>query len=276
MRMSQERSDVSRPFPGPLAALGLTLAAWWAVFAWSAVAARLAPAQLALATALVVGYAGTGALALRGIGRPRLERIAGGRPAARHLGPILLLVPAVFPALEIQAAVRALLGSRPDSAYFEWGRGIGNASSDLAVVAGLLLLAGLLPALSEGFFRGLLQQGLVDRLGPARGILLAGALYGAMTAGVRPDVATWSGIFWGTFALGALYGLVRRWTGSLGASILLHAGGALVLFVVALSGASTRIPVLTAPGRHVPLALVAVSAASVGVGLLWLRAVRAR
>lgn len=274
--MSQAPGERSRPFPGPLAALGLTLAAWWAVFAWSAVAGRFVPSQVALATALVVGYAGTGLLALRGIDLPRRERILGGRPGARHLGPILLVIPAVFPALEIQAVVRALLGSRPDTAYFEWGRGIGNASSDLAVVAGLLLLAGLLPALSEGFFRGLLQRGLVDRLGPWRGILLAAGLYGAMTAGVRPDVATWSGIFWGAFALGAVYGLVRRWTDSLLASILVHAGGALALFVVALLGDSTRIPVLTAPGRHLPLALVAVSSASLAAGLLWLRAVRAR
>src|SRR5262249_44971147 len=126
----------------------------------------------------------------------------------------------------------------------------------------------LLPVSLEWFFRGILQQGLVARVGARWGILAAAALYGAVVAGLRTDASTFTAVFWSVLAAGILFGWVRQATGSLWAPAAVHAGASPVPALIRLAGPTLPVSYVSTPGRGLPTLLVAISSALVAAGAL--------
>jgi membrane protease YdiL (CAAX protease family) len=268
--MPEPELSIRKPFPGPLIAFAMTYLAWWAQFAWTIVGQRFAPLQAAMAFAFLMAYGLIGALALSSVAKPWGPRIGFAAIPRRAVPALVLLTPTVFVALAVQALVRFPLLRGRATGIWEWHGPLLAARSDLGLVGSLVLVAVVIPLLAEWFFRGVLQQGVVAKLGPARGVLVTAALYGAIVAGLRTEMTSWIAVFSGTFVAGLVLGAAREVTGSLWAPVAVHAGASALHALVQLLGASFPVPFLSAPGRLVPFppALVALLAVSVGLALL--------
>jgi membrane protease YdiL (CAAX protease family) len=120
-----------------------------------------------------------------------------------------------------------------------------------------LPLAGLLvPVVEELLFRGVIQNSLVSRYGPAAGIGLSALLFA--TYHLNPWQA------FSALALGALFGWVTHRTGSLRSAIMLHAGNntlAVVLVWIAPELPGLTSGMLEPDVHHLPLSLLAAGAA---------------
>jgi len=262
---------VSKPLSVMLGAIALTGAAWGTVYFWTRVAMDWTGPRLALGIAVTIGYGLVGALALRGEARPWATSI-GLRPfPPRGLLSIVLLVPGVLLAMEVQALVRLTFGRAGGVGIFEWIRGLITGASGPSLLGSIFLFVVLLPAVSEWFFRGVLQHGLVVRLGATRGVVLTSVLYALAVAGIRSPVGSWVAVLIATFGLGLLLGAVRITSGSVVAAALLHGGFNLVGVVGWRISQSTPIPSFTAPGSSLPVAILVPAMLSVAAGsiLLW-------
>ena len=275
-RMSRSQSTTQAPFPGFLVAAAMTLVAWWAQFAWALLAARWASPQIALLTAFTMGCGLTGLLAATRLESPKARRLGLRSMAARFTPVIVLLVPLAILALEAQATVRGLFHRHGARGVWEWGHAMIASRSTLALIGSFVLLVVLIPALTEWFFRGVIHQGLVQKLGAWRGVLLGALLYAVWTAGLRPDAGTWLGVMTGGLILAVALGAVRQASGSLVAPFLLHAAWNAAYILMSLIEQTAPIPVLTAPGRHVPVAWLLPSAIAVAGGVFALHAAARR
>jgi membrane protease YdiL (CAAX protease family) len=127
-----------------------------------------------------------------------------------------------------------------------------------------LVLCVVLPAAEELFFRGVLQPGLAQRIGPARAIGLVAALQGLASAFRVPQ------LFIEVIAQGLLFGFLRQGSRSL---LPCFALGALVGVVHVLGIAG----LLGIPGfddtsaPHTPPEFLLPAAVLVGIGLLLCR-----
>ena len=125
-----------------------------------------------------------------------------------------------------------------------------------SVLQGLILIAGLVPLIDGFFFFGVLQQGLVRKLGLFQGVFFAGLFWMLMrdypvTGATRFMVGTVS-----LLGMGWILGMVRIATGSVLGPILLSSAWAAIGFV---SGAYTGVvewPGMNVPGTHLPFTLV--------------------
>jgi len=128
-----------------------------------------------------------------------------------------------------------------------------------SVLQGLILIAGLVPLIDGFFFFGVLQQGLVRKLGLFQGVFFAGLFWMLMrdypvTGATRFLVGTVS-----LLGMGWILGMVRIATGSILGPILLSGAWAAIGFV---SGAYTGVvewPGMNVPGTHLPFTLVLAS-----------------
>jgi len=262
---------VSKPLPSLLGAIALTGAAWGTVYFWTRVAMDWTGPRLALGIAVTIGYGLVGALALRGAARSWATSI-GLRPfPLRSLLSIVLLVPALLLAMEVQGLVRLAFGRAGGVGVFEWSRGLVTGASGLPLLGSLFLFVILVPSVSEWFFRGVLQQGLVERLGRTRGLLLTSLLYALTVAGTRSPVGSWIAVVIAAFGLGVLLGAIRITSGSVVAAALLHGGFNLVGVVGWLISPATPVPAFTAPGSSLPVVVLVPAMLSVAAGsvLLW-------
>ena len=268
--MPEPEIAIRKPFPGPLVAFAMTYLAWWAQFAWTIVGQRFAPLQAAMAFAFLMAYGLIGALALSSVEKPWGPRLGFTAIPARSVPALVLLIPVAFVALAVQALVRLPLMRGRATGIWEWHGPLLSARSDLGLIGSLAVVVVLIPLLAEWFFRGVLQQGVVAKLGPLRGVLVTAALYGAIVAGLRTEATSWIAVFSGTFLAGIILGAARQATGSLWAPVVVHAGASGLHALTQLLGASVPVPFLSAPGRLVPLpvALVALLAVAVGLALL--------
>ena len=122
-----------------------------------------------------------------------------------------------------------------------------------------VISVGITPVVEEFFFRGVLQQSLVARLGLARGIGFVALLY---TLPHLPAVATLPRFLAGivsAFGIGCLLGLVRVATGSILASIILAsltAGVGILSFAVR---ENLPLPGMNVEGTHLPITVTIAS-----------------
>jgi membrane protease YdiL (CAAX protease family) len=261
----------SKSFLAVLSAIAVTAAAWGTVYFWTRVAMDWTGPRLALGIAVTIGYGLVGRLALRDEARPWTAWV-GLRPfSLSSLFSIVLLVPALLLAMEIEALVRLAFGRTGGVGVFEWVRGLITGASGLPLFGSVFLFVVLVPAVSEWFFRGVVQQGLVERLGRTRGVLLTALLYAVAVAGARAPASSWIAVAAAAFGLGLLLGGIRVTSGSVVASALLHGGFNLVGVVGWMVSASTPVPAFTAPGSSLPVAVLVPAALSVAAGsvLLW-------
>lgn len=258
------------PLPSPVGAAMLTLLAFTiALFAWLLLL-DAGPA-LSLAVGLCLGYGGVGTLAARSVPAPADLRLGLRGFPPRFLAAIVLVIPAIVLASELDNWVRPLF---PELPIPEAAREApaDDAVARLAAIEFVITLVLLRPVLEEFFFRGVVQQGLVASLGPAAGVvqtaLLAGLASGGLGLPFGPDRAASLGVQ--AAFLGLLLGLIRHTSGSLLASILaavaMSACG--VVFAAALAE-RVPIPGFNAGGEHTPPWILGACAAAVALGC-WL------
>lgn len=258
------------PFPTPFQAALLTLMGSFFAGAVLLVSSEWMTPTAALGLGTAVGLGAAGALGASNIPPPHGPRVGLRGLHARHVIPLLLLVPVALLASEMDNVVRMFLP--PPDAPQVAQQVLEKLPTDtgLALLETLVVVVGLVPLVEEWFFRGVLQQGLVASAGVRGGILLTALLFAMGHGSPGVSAQSWAAIVAQALLLGLLLGFVRHQTGSILASIFLHVGvnglGVLALALPAL----IVIPGYNAPGAHTPLWLTLPSLASVAVGILLL------
>jgi len=133
-----------------------------------------------------------------------------------------------------------------------------------SLLQAMIVLVGISPVVEEFFFRGVLQQGLVARLGLWRGIAMVALLWTLVRPAPIDHWLRFLAASLASLALGSALGLVRVATGSILSSILLSSLWAAVgLGSLALQG-RVDLPGLNVEPSHLPWALTLVSLLAVG------------
>jgi membrane protease YdiL (CAAX protease family) len=253
--MAESRTP-PKPFPGPLSAVLLTVVGYWTPFFWWELTKQWVEPLVALAFAWTLGYGLVGLLALNQVPRPRRGRLGLVWPRWLHLLPVVLLIPGLFLGMEAQALVRRFFGRPPSAGVYEWSHRILVVDSGLALLKAVFFFGIVMPLVVEWFFRGLIQQGLTERLGRFAGVLLTALLYAVASAGISGTRAGWLAITASSLVLGLLLGWLRAATGSLLCPVLLHVGQNLLWLRMVTQARSLPVPACTAPGFHVPPVLL--------------------
>ena len=258
-------------FPGPLAALLISLAA---VFTAGIVIALFGPepdiGSLGVGEALGFGLVAT--LAAQRVPAPQRERL-GLRGFESAFVPLLvLLLPVVIVQSELDNILRAVLPpvEVPEAAR-ELEEGLAPVTT-LDVIQQLIVMVGIAPVVEEWLYRGVIQQGLVARLGRLSGVLLTSALFAL--GHVSPAVSGTHALspLLNAFVLGGVLGTLRLASGSLLAPIVFAAAAnAAILAAIGLDE-SLPIPGFNAPGDHTPLNVLLPSV----VAVCWALAIVAR
>ena len=263
-------NEAPAPVPRPLGALLLTAAAWSVMVLVTLIATPAGGGLLGLSVGLVLGFGAGGTLAARGVPAPAERRIGLVGFAPRLVPPLLLLVPVVLLASELDNAIAAAFFPTAKAAAKE------AASDALSTFEWVLFAVLLRPVLEEFFFRGVIQQGVVAALGPARGVLLTALLFALVRTSLFGTDA-YHAVSFGAQALatGLLLGCVRLASGSILSCVLLEtaleAAGVLSLVL------REALPIagFNAAGAHTPLVWLLPAGFSVASGL-WLLARQAR
>jgi membrane protease YdiL (CAAX protease family) len=266
-------TETPPPFPGPLAAVWLTVGSWLVADVMLATLVEPVGPITALGIALSLGLGVTGTLAARSVPPPQAERIGLRGFAIRILPALILLIPVALLASEIDNVVRAFVPI-PDATSAETASNEDVLSAGLFAFESAIVMVGIAPVVEEFFFRGVVQQGLISVGGVARGLFGAALLY-ALGHGNLAGATGWISATLGAFVTGIVLGYVRLASGSLLASILLSmaisaAGLAAMNFEEELP-----IPGFNAPGAHTPVVWLLPAAISVALGLLLLSRERA-
>lgn len=262
---------VSKPLPALFRATALTAAAWGTSYFWTRLAMEWTGPRMAVGIAATIGYGLVGILALGESPRAGGSRV-GLRPFPRRSWlSIVLLVPALLLAMEVEALVRLAFGRAGGVGVFEWSRGLITGASGLPLIGSMVLFVVVVPAMGEWFFRGVVQHLLVEGLGRMRGVLTTSLLYAVAVAGTRSPFSSWLALAAAAFGLGVLLGVVRIASGSVVASALLHGGFNLVGVVAWIVAPTTAVPAFTGPGSSLPPVALVPAAISVAVGSLLLR-----
>jgi len=204
----------SQRYPGPLSALLLTFCAVL-LTGISIGLLGFAPDAGVFGIAEAIGLGVTGSLAARRVPPPHASRLGltGFDPQFATL--IVLLVPVIVLNSELDNLLRAneVMQRAP------W-----TEAPLLNVLQDGIVAIALMPVVEEWFFRGVLQQGLVDTFGRFGGVLYTAGLYALLRLNPSEDQGVAIAAFIGALATGCLLGLLRIATGSILAPILLSSG----------------------------------------------------
>ena len=134
----------------------------------------------------------------------------------------------------------------------------------VSVLSAFIVMVGISPIVEEFLFRGVIQQGIVARLGLVRGISVVALLWTLLRPAPLAGFARFLAAAVASFALGCALGIVRIATRSILGPILLASGWAAVgLSAVVLEG-RIALPGLNVPGSHLPVLVTLASAGLVG------------
>jgi len=259
-------SEAPASLPRPRAALALTAIAWSVMVLVTVLATPAEGGVVGLSLGFLVGFGGAGTVAARSVPPPADRRIGLVGFAPRLLLPLVLLAPGVLLASELDNCVAASFFPLAKTAAAE------ATPATLATLEWVLFAVLLRPVLEEFFFRGVVQQGVVAALGPARGVLLTALLFAFVRTSLSGGDAYHAASF-GVQALaaGLLLGFVRLRSGSILACVLLQTAleGAGLLSL--LLRETLPIPGFNAAGAHTPLVWLLAAALSVGLGIALLR-----
>lgn len=253
--MSEEGEARAAPpsdYPGPFQAVGLTLLAYLTAIVAGGPVTALAGATAGIAVGLVLGLGGVGTLAVRRIPPPQPERLGlRGFPPAFWV-VVLLLLPLPIVTSELHNQIASLWPPPDLEELVERERSYLPVETRLDFVESLILAGGLAPVLEEWFFRGVLLQGLVARIGLTAAVLFQSALFAAGHGDPTLSFAAWTAAVLPRAFLGAVLAMLRLRSGSLLPPILVHATFN-AIGVLALAGAETfPIPGFNAPGESSP------------------------
>lgn len=263
-------SEPLPPFPTPFQAALLTLMGSFFAGAVLLVASEWMTPTAALGLGTAVGLGAAGALGATNIPPPHGPRVGLRALHARHLLPLLLLLPVALLASELDNVVRVFLPPPDAPQVAQQVLDRLPTGTGLALLETVVVVVGLVPLVEEWFFRGVLQQGLVASAGVRGGVFLTALLFamGHGSPGVSPQ--SWAALVAQTLLLGLLLGFVRHQTGSILASVFLHVGvNGLGVLALALPGL-IAIPGYNAPGAHTPVWLLLPSLVAVAAGVVLL------
>jgi membrane protease YdiL (CAAX protease family) len=261
-------------FPGPLAALGLIVAAYMTALSLVTLLVGMGidfVAALGIGTAIGVGSVAT--LAALRVPEPHSERMGLHGFDWRLVVPLLALLPSTIVISELDNWHRVIFPPPPEAA--EMRAQLEELLRVDSVYAGLqtfVVAVGILPVIEGFFFFGVILQGLVARLGRARGVLVTGIFYSLVhmpVAGAPGDAVV---PLSSALVLGLIFALARLGSGSILAPIVLSA--LVEILRIAARALSEQLPI---PGfndtsaAHTPAALVIPSICSVLYGIWILR-----
>ena len=166
----------------------------------------------------------------------------------------------------------------PELAYDEEGRLIGaeestdataDGANDLAEVLdpedpasmlqAFVVMVGIIPIVDCFLVFGVIQQGLIRRMGAPRGIAFAALLWMLLRPVPLMGTTQFFVVSLGTLGLGALLGLVRVATKSIAGPMILAAGWAAVQFVALATLETMPMPGLNVKGTHLPFLITLAS-----------------
>lgn len=266
--------------PTPVAALGMTAAAWLLLVMIAGLAGDSGAPTLGLALGTVAGFGGIGTLAARAVPPPVEEKLGLRGFPPRILVLILLMAPVVVLASEADNYLAAWLktAAAPGSAASANPQASIGA---LGVLGVAIFSVGIRPVVEEFFFRGVVLQGAVSRLGVGSGLLFTTALFALVRASFGVDFSSLAAYHVATlgaaaFMEGWLLGVLRLASGSLLAPMLLAALSTGAGLMAQLGKEIVPIPGFNAPGAHTPLVWLVPCAGCVALGLYWARRERLR
>ena len=246
-------------FPGPLAALGLTVAGivattFASLFLIGIFGGEVTVASLGIGEAL--GLGAVAGLAAQRVASPQRERL-GLRGFALGFTPVLvMLLPLVVVLSELDNVIRVLLPPVELPPELEGLKRDLESRSLLRAVETAIVAVGIAPVVEEWLFRGVVLQGLIAHLGKLRGVTLTAALFALVHLGPAPSGPASLSPLVSSFVLGLVLGAVRLASGSVLAPILLSAGiGGLGLAAIA-TAEILPIEGFNAPGSHSPLRIL--------------------
>jgi membrane protease YdiL (CAAX protease family) len=282
------------PYPDPRGALLLTLGAILATGLVGVFFFGLgAMAAIGIGHAIAVGAIAT--LAAKRVAEPQADRI-GLRGFDPHSLPILLcLVPAVLLASELDnfatewSTPQAEITERfeiesPARDEFETAAPEEadpqtsetpeidldidfDLSDPWTLAQALVIYVGIAPVIEEFFFRGVLQQGIIARLGLNRGVAFVALLYTLFHLPAMPVLSRFLLGVVSSFAMGCLLGIARVATGSvLGPILLASSWAAIGILSMALED-RLPLPGMNVDGTHLPISIAFASVALVAWAL---------
>ncbi len=270
-RPTQERG-AEPAFPSPGAGAALTGAAFLVMVLVMAPLLAAGQSVLGLALGLVIGFGGVGTLAARRVPAPVETRLGLRGVDTATLAIVLLLVPLAFWLSELDNLAAAVF-PRPDRVAEVAGAGAADETAPLSPAALRLVEVGLFaallrPVVEEFFFRGVLQQGAVARLGRLNGVLHTTLLFTLVrTLPALGGSYAVASVASQALVEGGVLGLLRLRTGSLLPGILLE-GAVNAVGLLALAWAEELpIPGLNIDEGHMSAAFLVPSAFSVALAL---------
>ncbi len=133
-----------------------------------------------------------------------------------------------------------------------------------SLLSAFIVMVGISPVVEEFLFRGVIQQGLVQRLGLLRGVTMVALLWTLLRPAPIAGFTRFLAAAVASFGLGWALGIVRIATRSILGSILLAAIWATIgLGSVALEG-RMELPGMNVQGTHLPWSVTIASALLVG------------
>ncbi len=261
-----EAAPGREPAPSPAGAVALTGLAWSVMMLVAVIATPATGGTLGLALGSALGLGGAGTLAARALPKPAERRIGLRGFAPRLLLPVLLLVPAVLLASELDNWIQRLFPAVEPADAAASDPALGLAALEL-----VLFIVLLRPVLEEFFFRGVIQQGVAAALGPVRGVALTAVLFGLVRASFGlfdPYRVLSFGVQ--AFLEGLLLGGLRLASGSILPCVLLQMLGGAAGFAALAWKEALPIEGFNTGSGHTPLAWLAPAALSVALGLLLL------
>jgi len=133
-----------------------------------------------------------------------------------------------------------------------------------SLLSAFIVMVGISPVVEEFLFRGVIQQGLVQRLGLLRGVTMVALLWTLLRPAPIAGFTRFFAAAVASFGLGWALGIVRIATRSILGSILLAAiWAAIGLGAVALEG-RMELPGMNVQGTHLPWSVTIASALLVG------------
>jgi membrane protease YdiL (CAAX protease family) len=145
-----------------------------------------------------------------------------------------------------------------------------DADDPFSLLQAFVVMVGIIPIVDCFLVFGVIQQGLVRRLGAHRGIAFAALFWMLLRPVPLMGTTQFLVVSVGTLGLGGLLGLVRLATASIAGPMLLASGWAAVQFVALATTETMPLPGLNVPGTHLPLLVLAGSLVTVVWGALTL------